>query len=151
MRAVLQRVHKASVRIVEESQETTVGAIDAGMLVLVGVERGDGLAEAAALAGKLAHLRIFEDDRGRMNRNAEAVGGAFLIVSQFTLAGRPLDRGRRPSFNDAAPPDQAAPLVDAVVEALRARGLTVATGRFGAQMRVDLVNDGPVTFVLDVP
>ncbi len=127
----------------------TVGEIGRGMLVLVGVERGDGAADAAALAAKLAGLRIFTDPDGRMNLDSAAVGGEFLIVSQFTL-GASLAKGRRPSFNAAAPPDQARPLVEAVMAALEARGLRVAGGRFGADMQVELVNDGPVTFVLEV-
>ncbi len=127
----------------------TVGEIGRGMLVLVGVERGDGAADAAALAAKLAGLRIFTDPDGKMNLDSAAVGGEFLIVSQFTL-GASLAKGRRPSFNAAAPPDQARPLVEAVMAALEARGLRVAGGRFGADMQVELVNDGPVTFVLEV-
>jgi D-tyrosyl-tRNA(Tyr) deacylase len=145
MRLVLQRVAHARVLVGEE----VVGAIGRGVLVLVGVERGDGPAEAAAAARKLAGLRIFEDPAGRMNLATAEVGGAFLVVSQFTLAGS-LDRGRRPSFDGAAPPEQAEPLVEALVAGLRAEGLPVATGRFRAHMRVELVNDGPVTFVLDM-
>jgi D-tyrosyl-tRNA(Tyr) deacylase len=145
MRLVLQRVARARVLVGEE----VVGAIERGVLVLVGIERGDGPAEADAAARKLAGLRIFEDPAGRMNLATAEVGGAFLVVSQFTLAGS-LDRGRRPSFDGAAPPEQAEPLVEALVAGLRAEGLPVATGRFRALMRVELVNDGPVTFVLDV-
>jgi D-tyrosyl-tRNA(Tyr) deacylase len=103
-----------------------------------------------AAARKLAGLRVFEDEAGRMNLATAEVGGAFLVVSQFTLAGS-LERGRRPSFDGAAPPEVAEPLVEALVTALRAEGLPVATGRFRAQMAVELVNDGPVTFVLEVP
>ena len=144
MRLVIQRVSSAAVRVAGE----TVGAIGRGLLVLVGVERGDAPAAAAAAAEKLAGLRVFEDPAGRMNLDAAAVGGGFLVVSQFTLAGS-LARGRRPSFDRAAPPEDAAPLVDALVEALRGRGCHVATGRFRARMEVDLVNDGPVTLVAD--
>ena len=145
MRLVLQRVRRASVRVAGE----TVGAIGRGLLVLAGVERGDGPAQAAAAAEKLAGLRVFDDPLGRMNLDTAAVGGAFLVVSQFTLAGS-LARGRRPSFDRAAPPDEAAPLVEALVADLRARGFQVETGRFRALMEVELVNDGPVTFVLEI-
>jgi D-tyrosyl-tRNA(Tyr) deacylase len=144
MRLVIQRVSSASVRVGGE----TVGAIGRGLLVLVGVERGDAPATADVAAEKLAGLRIFEDAAGKMNLDAAAVGGAFLIVSQFTLAGS-LAGGRRPSFVRAAPPEEAAPLVEAVVEGLRRQGCQVATGRFRAQMEVELVNDGPVTLVAD--
>jgi len=145
MRLLLQRVTRAAVRVCGE----TVGEIGRGVLVLVGVERGDGEAEAEAAAKKLATLRIFEDADGRMNLDAGAVSGEFLVVSQFTLAGS-LAKGRRPSFDRAAPPEVAEPLVEALVEALRGHGHPVATGRFRARMEVELVNDGPVTFVLDL-
>jgi len=145
VRIVLQRVSSAAVRVEGE----TVGEIGRGILALVGVERGDGAAEAAAAAEKLAGLRIFPDAEGKMNLDVRQAGGAFLVVSQFTLAGS-LARGRRPSFDDAAPPDAAAPLVDALVADLRGRGLAVETGRFRAHMEVALVNDGPVTFVLEI-
>ena len=145
MRLVLQRVARARVTVAGEE----VGAIGGGMLVLAGVERGDTLAQAQAAARKLVGLRLFDDAQGKMNLAAAEVGGAFLVVSQFTLAGS-LERGRRPSFDAAAPPAEAEPLVDALVAALRAEGATVATGRFRAHMEVELVNDGPVTFVLDV-
>lgn len=146
MRAILQRVSRAAVRV----DGGTVGEIGRGLLVLVGVEAGDGPRQAAATVDKLAHLRVFEDQRGRMNLDARAAGGSFLVVSQFTLAGS-LDRGRRPSFDGAAPPEVAEPLVEAVAGGLRDHGFTVACGRFGAHMEVELVNDGPVTFVLDLP
>lgn len=126
----------------------TVGAIGRGLLVLVGIERGDRLETVRAAAEKLAGLRVFEDGAGKMNLDTAAVGGAFLVVSQFTLAGS-LARGRRPSFDGAAPPDEAQPLVEALVEDLRARGFPVETGRFRAMMEVALVNDGPVTLVAD--
>jgi D-tyrosyl-tRNA(Tyr) deacylase len=145
VRAVLQRVTSARVRVTGE----TVGEIGAGLLVLVGVETGDGPEQVTAVADKLAGLRVFEDDAGRMNLDARAVGGAFLIVSQFTLAGS-LRRGRRPSFDGAAPPEVAEPMLDELVRRLRDEGLRVETGRFGAHMEVELVNDGPVTFVLEV-
>jgi D-tyrosyl-tRNA(Tyr) deacylase len=144
MRLVVQRVSSASVKVAGE----TVGEIGRGLLVLVGIERGDGPEAARAAAGKLAGLRIFEDEAGRMNLDTAAAGGAFLIVSQFTLAGS-VDRGRRPSFDRAAPPEEAQPLVDALVDDLRGRGFQVETGRFRAAMEVALVNDGPVTLVAD--
>lgn len=144
MRLVVQRVSSASVKVAGE----TVGEIGRGLLVLVGIERGDGPEAARAAAGKLAGLRIFEDGAGRMNLDTAAAGGAFLIVSQFTLAGS-VTRGRRPSFDRAAPPEEAQPLVDALVEDLRGRGFRVETGRFRAAMEVALVNDGPVTLVAD--
>ena len=145
MRLVLQRVVRAAVRVEGE----TVGEIGRGLLVLLGVEQGDGAAEAAAAADKLAGLRLFEDAAGKLNLAAAEAGAAFLVVSQFTLAAD-LSRGRRPSFTSAAPPAVAEPLVDAVAEELRRRGFPVAGGRFGAHMEVELVNDGPVTFVLEV-
>src|ERR1700753_975442 len=144
MRLVIQRVRSAVVRVDGE----TVGAIGRGLLVLAGVKRGDGLAAAAAAAEKLSGLRVFDDDAGRMNLDIGAVEGSFLVVSQFTLAGS-LARARRPPFDRAAPPEEAPPLVEALVEALRRRGHGVATGRFRAAMQVELVNDGPVTLVAD--
>jgi len=146
MRLIVQRVSRAAVRVGGE----TVGAIGRGMLVLAGVERGDGVAQVEAAVEKLAGLRIFEDAAGKMNLDTQAAGGAFLVVSQFTLAGS-LARGRRPSFDGAAPPEIAEPLVDALVAGLRAHGFVVATGRFRAHMEVELVNDGPVTFLLELP
>ena len=146
MRIVVQRVSSASVRVAGE----TVGAIGRGLLLLVGVERGDGPGQAASAAEKLAGLRLFEDGAGKMNLDATSAGGAFLVVSQFTLAGAPLERGRRPSFDGAAAPEEARALVDRLADDLRGRGYEVATGRFGARMEVELVNDGPVTFVLEV-
>ena len=142
---MLQRVLRASVRVDGE----IVGAIDRGVLALVGVERGDAVADADELARKMAGLRLFEDAEGRTNLDTAAVGGAFLVVSQFTLAAT-LAKGRRPSFNRAAPPEEAEPLVERVMEALREQGYGVEGGRFRAQMGVELVNDGPVTLVLDV-
>lgn len=145
MRLVLQRVSTAAVTVGGE----VVGRIGRGLLVLVGVEAGDGPEQVEAAARKLSGLRVFEDDAGRMNLDVEAVGGAFLVVSQFTLAGS-LVKGRRPSFDRAAPPEQAEPLVDALAAGLAQAGHRVETGRFRAHMEVSLVNDGPVTFVLDV-
>lgn len=146
MRLILQRVTSAAVRVDGE----TVGSLDRGLLVLAGVEKDDGPGQAAAAAERLAGLRVFEDADGKMNLAAADAGAGFLVVSQFTLAAS-LDRGRRPSFGRAAPPGVAEPLIDALVDDLRERGFEVATGRFGARMEVELVNDGPVTFVLDLP
>jgi D-tyrosyl-tRNA(Tyr) deacylase len=144
VRIVVQRVQRAAVRVGVE----TVGAIDRGLLVLAGVEVGDTVELARAAAEKLAGLRVFDDADGKMNLDTAAVGGAFLVVSQFTLAGS-LERGRRPSFDRAARPEAAEPLIDELVAALRQRGCRVETGRFRAAMEVELVNDGPVTFVLE--
>ncbi len=149
MRLILQRVERAAVRVAAGEGWEVVGEIGPGALVLAGVEAGDGEAEAAAAADKLAGLRIFEDGEGKMNLAAGDTGAAFLVVSQFTLAAD-LSKGRRPSFNTAARRSVAEPLVDALVADLRQRGFTVETGRFGAEMKVELVNDGPVTFVLDI-
>src|SRR5262245_36119721 len=144
MRAVIQRVSEASVTV----DDVVVGRIGPGLLVLLGVGAGDGTAEAALLAQKIANLRIFPDADGRFNRSLLDAGGGALVVSQFTLYAD-TRRGRRPSFSDAAPPEAAAPLVDAFAAALRQLGLEVATGAFGAHMHVALVNDGPVTILLD--
>jgi D-tyrosyl-tRNA(Tyr) deacylase len=140
---LLQRVARASVRVDGE----TVGAISRGLLVFVGVEGGDDVEDADWNAAKAAELRVFPDDEGRMNRSVEDVGGAVLVVSQFTLASS-TRRGRRPSFESAAAPELALRLYERFVETLRARGLAVATGRFRAMMEVELVNDGPVTILL---
>lgn len=144
MRAVVQRVSRAAVTVAGE----TVADIGGGLLVLLGVGRDDGPEDAATVAGKIAGLRVFPDENGRMNRDLADAGGAVLVVSQFTLVAD-LRKGRRPSFALAAEPDTARRLVDAVVVELRSAGLEVATGRFGAAMEVDLVNDGPVTIVVD--
>jgi D-tyrosyl-tRNA(Tyr) deacylase len=144
VRAVVQRVTSARVRVGEE----TVGGIGEGLCVLVGVTHTDGEANAARMAAKLATLRVFADERGVMNRSVEESGGAVLVVSQFTLYGD-TSGGRRPSWAAAAPAAHAEPLVDAVAAHLRRRGLTVATGRFGADMRVELANDGPVTVIVE--
>lgn len=144
MRAVLQRVAHAQVDV----GGRTVGAIGPGLLVLLGVGAGDTETDADWMARKLAELRIFEDADGKMNRSVEEAGGAVLVVSQFTLYGD-ARKGRRPSFTDAMAPEPAARLVERVCAALRARGLTVATGEFGASMDVALVNRGPVTLLLD--
>ncbi|HZA78390.1 MAG TPA: D-aminoacyl-tRNA deacylase [Acidimicrobiales bacterium] len=124
-----------------------VGAIGPGLCVLLGVTHADDLDRAERMAAKLWHLRIFDDDAGLMNRSVGDAGGEILVVSQFTLYGD-TSRGRRPSWVAAAPPEQAEPLVEAVVAELRALGATVATGRFGADMQVALVNDGPVTLIV---
>jgi len=144
LRIVLQRVSRASVSVSEE----TVGSIGHGLLVLIGVREGDDEAEARRLATKTAELRIFPDDKGRFNRSLLECGYEALVVSQFTLYGD-VRKGRRPSFNDAARPEVAEPLVEAYAQALEAQGITVARGRFGAHMDVALVNDGPVTLILD--
>jgi D-aminoacyl-tRNA deacylase len=145
VRALVQRVRQASVTIDAE----VVGEIETGLCVLVGITHSDGVDEAAKLADKLWTLRIMADDAGVMNLPVSVCGGELLVISQFTLYGD-TRKGRRPSWIDAARPEQAAPLVDAVVEALRDLGATVATGRFGADMQVALVNDGPVTLLLEV-
>jgi D-tyrosyl-tRNA(Tyr) deacylase len=144
MRAVVQRVSKARVQV----GDRVAGEIGPGLLVLVGVAAEDGPADVQYLAGKVRELRIFGDEAGRMNRSVEECGGAVLVVSQFTLLGD-VRKGRRPSFDAAAPPDMAKALYEDLVRQLRADGLTVATGEFQAQMAVELVNDGPVTILLD--
>ena len=144
MRALVQRVSEAGVTVAGEE----IGAIGQGLLVLLGVEIGDRAAEAGLLARKIAALRIFEDDAGKMNLAVREIGGAVLAISQFTLAAD-LRKGNRPSFIRAAPPEVAEPLYEEFCMRLREAGLPVATGRFGAQMAVRLVNDGPVTIWLD--
>ncbi len=123
-----------------------VASIGPGLLLLVGIEKGDGNAVLDKAAEKIVHLRIHDDGQGKLNRGLLEAGGEVLAVSQFTLAGE-LDRGRRPSFDRAMPPDEARPLFDAFVERLRTLGAPVKTGVFGAKMAVALVNDGPVTFI----
>jgi D-aminoacyl-tRNA deacylase len=144
MIACVQRCSRAAVRV----EDRDSGSIGRGLLVLVGVEMGDDGARAEKLAERLLGLRIFEDETGRMNRSVCDVGGEVLVVSQFTLAAS-LDRGRRPSFDRAAPPEEARALYERVVDRLRASGLRIATGSFGARMAVELVNDGPVTFLVE--
>ena len=126
----------------------TVGEVGAGLLVLLGVARGDTADHAERLAGKVAKLRIFEDDAGKFDRSVLDVGGGVLAVSQFTLLAD-TRKGNRPSFTDAAPPEEAEPVYDAFCQALRRLGLQVETGVFGARMEVELVNDGPVTITLE--
>ncbi|HLM63143.1 MAG TPA: D-aminoacyl-tRNA deacylase [Acidimicrobiales bacterium] len=145
MRSVVQRVARASVTV----DGAVVGAIGPGLCVLVGVAHGDGPDEARALARKLWNLRVLPDDEGLMNRSVADAGGEILVVSQFTLYGD-TSRGRRPSWVAAARPEHAEPLVEAVVEELTSLGARVATGRFRADMQVELVNDGPVTLVVEV-
>lgn len=144
MRAVIQRVSQASVAVDKE----TVGAIGQGLMVLLGVAQGDTSKDAFYLAEKTAGLRIFEDKEGKMNLSVEDIDGGILVVSQFTLLGD-CRKGRRPGFTDAAPPELADTLYNEYAEALRQKGLTVATGVFRADMQVSLVNDGPVTMMLD--
>ena len=144
MRAVVQRVASAAVTV----DGRRVGTIGRGLLVLVGVEQGDGPADVQYIAGKIRDLRVFEDEAHHMNRSVVDVGGAVLVVSQFTLAAD-CRKGRRPSFDGAAAPQVARPLYEDVVRELRAGGLPVETGEFQAMMQVALVNDGPVTLLLD--
>jgi len=144
MKLVIQRVRSASVVVAGE----TIGAINAGLLILVGVTVGDTDATAEHLAGKAARLRIFEDDEGKMNRSVQDIGGACLVVSQFTLYGD-CNKGNRPSYITAARPEEATPLYEHFVGALRAQELRVETGEFGADMLVTLENDGPVTLILE--
>jgi D-tyrosyl-tRNA(Tyr) deacylase len=141
---VVQRVRSARIRVGPE----TVSEMGAGLLALVGVKRGDGLEAARDLARKLVHLRVLADDAGRMNRSLLEAEETLGVVSQFTLYGD-ARKGRRPAFVDAAPGDEAEPLVEALADAARALGVTVITGRFGAMMDVELVNAGPVTLLLD--
>lgn len=144
MRAVVQRVSRAAVRVEGE----VVGEIGRGLLVFVGVTNDDGPADVEYIASKVVNLRIFADEAGRMNRSVVETGGGVLLVSQFTLAGDSR-RGRRPSFDAAAPPELARALYEDVVRAVREANIPVATGKFQAEMHVELVNDGPVTLLLD--
>src|SRR5262245_39598564 len=144
MRAVVQRVSSAAVTV----DGRTAGEIAVGLLVFVGVEQGDGPGDVEYIARKIRELRVFEDEARYLNRSVQDVAGSVLVVSQFTLAAD-CRKGRRPSFDGAAPPQIARPLYEDVVRELRASGLTVATGEFQATMQVSLVNDGPVTLLLD--
>jgi len=144
MRAVVQRVSRARVLVGEE----VVGEIGRGLVILLGVARSDTAEQATWLADKVVSLRIFQDAQENMNLGLGDVGGAVLVVSQFTLYGD-CRKGRRPSFVDAAPPEIAVPLYEAFVNAIKANGIPTATGSFGAMMQVELVNDGPVTLIVD--
>jgi D-aminoacyl-tRNA deacylase len=144
MRIVLQRVSRASVTV----SGRVTGRIGAGLLLLAGFTEGDDEERLAWMTEKVCGLRVFADDEGKMNRSVEESGGALLVVSQFTLYGD-ARKGRRPSFVDAARPEVAIPLYERFVALLRARGVTVETGEFGAMMEVELVNDGPVTLILE--
>jgi D-tyrosyl-tRNA(Tyr) deacylase len=144
MRAVIQRVTRASVTV----EGRNIGAIDAGLLVLLGVAKDDTRADADYVVDKLLALRIFEDAGGKMNLSVRETAGALLVVSQFTLYGD-VRRGRRPSFDDAARPEEARAMYEYVVAQIRAAGLRCETGEFQAMMKVELVNEGPVTILLD--
>jgi D-tyrosyl-tRNA(Tyr) deacylase len=144
MRAVIQRVSRAAVTV----DGQVVGRIDRGLLVLLGITHTDTPAQAIWLAEKIVGLRIFEDDQGKMNRDVTEVGGAVLVVSQFTLYGN-AQKGRRPSFVEAAPPEVAIPLYEAFLDGVRALGVPTEGGRFGAMMQVELINNGPVTLIVD--
>ena len=146
MRALVQRVSRAAVHV-DGDLESEIGQ---GLLVLLGVRDGDGEKDAVAIAEKLANLRIFPDDDGQMNRSVLDVGGEALVVSQFTLYAD-TRKGRRPSFVDAARPDAAEPLVQRVIDELTSRGVGTHSGVFGAHMDVELVNDGPVTVLVEIP
>jgi D-tyrosyl-tRNA(Tyr) deacylase len=144
MRAVLQRVSQASVTV----DDRVVGQIGRGLLVLVGVEQGDGPADVTYLASKIAEARVFPDDSGRMNRSVQEVGGSVLVVSQFTLLGD-LRKGRRPAFDAAERPDTARATYESLINELKKFGLPIEAGVFQADMRVELINEGPVTVLLD--
>jgi D-aminoacyl-tRNA deacylase len=144
MRVVLQRVSRAIVRI----QGRVAGSIEQGFCLLVGFTHGDTPAQVDWMAEKISGLRLFNDSEGKMNRGLEEVGGSVLVVSQFTLYGDAV-KGRRPSFIEAARPEHAVPLYEYFLEVLRRRGLTVGSGEFGADMQVEIHNDGPVTLILD--
>lgn len=141
----MQRVSRAEVRV----GEVVVGAIGSGLLLLVGVEQGDTTADVELAVHKVVGLRVFEDEAGKMNLSVGEMGGQILVVSQFTLLGD-VRRGRRPSFTAAAPADEAAVRIDQMIAEFRSAGVETASGVFGAKMEVELVNDGPVTLVLDV-
>src|SRR5262245_20644958 len=144
MKAVIQRVTRASVQV----EGKTVGQIESGLLILLGVAKGDGQTDGRYLIEKICTLRIFSDEQGKMNRSLVDIGGSVLLISQFTLLGK-TTKGRRPSFDEAAQPEEAKRLYEQVVEGIRSHGIRVETGVFAACMQVELLNDGPVTFVLD--
>ncbi|GAB4579164.1 MAG: D-aminoacyl-tRNA deacylase [Anaerolineales bacterium] len=144
MRAVIQRVQRSTVTV----QGNKIASIGAGLVILLGIGPGDGEGQAAFLTEKIAHLRIFEDNQGKINRSVLDIQGEAIVVSQFTLYAD-TRRGRRPSFTEAAPPDLASPLVDRFADLLRAQGVPTQTGQFGASMQVELVNDGPMTIWME--
>jgi D-aminoacyl-tRNA deacylase len=144
MRAVIQRVSQATVEV----EEQVVGAIDHGLMILLGIHRTDTEKDIAWMIEKIQHLRIFDDEQGVMNRSVDDIGGALLVVSQFTLHGD-CRKGRRPSWNEAAPPELARPLYDRFIETCRQRSIPVQAGVFQADMQVSLTNSGPVTILLD--
>jgi len=144
MKAVIQRVTKASIHV----EGKTVGQIESGLLILLGVAKGDGETDGRYLTEKICTLRIFPDEKGKMNHSLLDTGGSVLLVSQFTLLAK-VAKGRRPSFDEAAPPEEAKRLYEQIVADIRSYGTRVETGVFAAHMQVELLNDGPVTFVLD--
>lgn len=146
MRAIIQRVSQASVTV----NKNTVGEIAHGFLILLGITHSDTAMDADWIVGKISKLRIFEDDDGKLNKNITNVEGSILLVSQFTLYGN-CKKGNRPSFMDAARPEQAKPMYEYVIAKLQEAGITVETGSFGEYMKVSLVNDGPTTILLDSP
>jgi D-tyrosyl-tRNA(Tyr) deacylase len=146
MIAVVQRVSQCAVHV----EGSEVGAVGQGLVVLLGVSVQDTVADADYLAAKIPHLRIFEDDDGRMNRSLIDIAGSLMVVSQFTLLGD-CRKGRRPSFTAAAAPEEAEPLYQSFVRGCRSQGIPVETGRFGAHMTVNLINDGPVTLIVESP
>ena len=148
MRAVIQKVTRAQVDVLDSESRETCGKIGAGLMVLLGVGHDDGAQDARYIADKIAYLRIFEDENGRLNRSVQDIGGSVLLVSQFTLYADARN-GRRPSFSDAAAPEAANAWYQEVAALLRGHGLIVETGRFQSHMQVDLCNDGPVTLLLD--
>ena len=145
MKALLQRVSEAFVTV----EDKVISSIGPGLLVLLGVEQGDTLESCQKLADRVIHYRLFSDEAGKMNRSLLDMAGDCLVVSQFTLAAD-TRKGRRPGFSTAMPPEQAEPLVDLFVQSCRDQGIQTQTGQFGASMQVSLVNDGPVTFLLEV-
>ncbi len=146
MIVLLQRVERCSVEVDGE----IVGKIGRGLCIFLGIKKGDSENEADWLVEKVSNLRIFEDDQGKMNLSVKDIGGEILVVSQFTLYGN-CRKGRRPSFDKAAPPEEAEPLYNYFVEKLRDKGFRVETGIFRAEMKVDILNDGPVTFIIEYP